>query len=398
MTLRTLVLTGMCLLATACGSSGATVVSGPAGSGSSAVSTVVASGSGSASAPVAGAGPAKLKVEVWLLRDGRLWPVLRAVPPTVAVVRAAVNSLLRGATAADTGAGVVSAVPAGTQLLGISLHDGIATVDLTSDLQGHGVAAERLALAQLVFTVTQYPTVRGMTLHLDGAPVAALADGLVVPNPLRRASLGFPRLVSPITVTSPRPGTSVHAPFTVTGVADVFEAGIRYRLLDASGHELGSGESSASCGSGCPGTFSFQIPELGVSHRERGTLVIAAANASGRPGGGRPVGLPLVLLPPFDVATPLPGATLTSPAQITFRDPIVTPVVLKIYDAKFHVLARRIVRAACGANCPPGFAYTSHIPFSVAGLQQGYVVLAPRDSHPAASGQVVEIPVTLNGG
>ncbi len=235
--------------------------------------------------------------------------------------------------------------------------------------------------------MTQFPSVRGVTLHLDGAPVTALADGLVVPDPIRRTSMGFPTLVPPITVTSPLPGTAVQAPFTVKGVADVFEAGLTYRLLDASGHELGSGASSASCGTGCSGTFSFQIPELQISHSQAGTLVISAANASGQPGGGPPYRLPLVLVPPFDVSSPLPGATLTSPARITFTHPIATPVVLKIYDAKFHVLTRRVVRASCGASCPPGYDYTTRVAFSVAGLQQGYVVLRPSTPIPPPRGR-----------
>jgi Sporulation and spore germination/Immunoglobulin-like domain of bacterial spore germination len=399
MTLRVAALISTCVLATACGSSGATVVGSGQNGGPTGVGAIVStsSGGGSASAPVTGHTPATMPVEVWLARRGKLWPVERGVPATVAVVRAGIAALLRGPSRAETASSVTSAVAPGTQILGISLHKGIATVDLTSDFQGHGVAGERLALAQLVFTVTQYPTVRGVTLHLDGAPVTAFADGLVLPDPIGRTSMGFARLVPPITVTTPRPGASVRAPFTVSGVADVFEAGLTYKLLDASGHELGSGSSSASCGTGCPGTFSFQIPELGVSSIQNGTLVISGANASGQPGGGQSVRLPLRLMPPYDVTSPKPGATLTSPAVIAVRDPTTTQVLLRIFDAHLHLLARRVVNAGC-AGCYGGVNFRSHLSFSVAGLQQGYVVVSPLHADPNASGQVIEIPVTLNGG
>jgi hypothetical protein len=292
---------------------------------------------------------------------------------------------------------VRSAVPAGTQLLGISLHGGVATVDLTSDFQGQDVASQRLALAQLVYTVTGNPNVHGVTLHLDGAPVTAFADGLVVPDPIGRTSMDFATLVSPITVVSPQPGTSVQAPFTVRGIADVFEAGLTYRLLDASGHELSSGASSASCGTGCPGTFSFQVPELGISHTQMGTLVISAANASGLPSGGQSVRLPLRLVPPFDVTSPLPGSTLTSPAVVAFRQPVTSRVLVRVYDSKFHALGSRVVHASCFGRCG-SVLYTAHIPFAAAGLQTGYIVLSPLPKRGDDSSEVVEIPVTLNGG
>jgi hypothetical protein len=291
-------------------------------------------------------------------------------------------------------------VPASTQLLGISLHRGVATVDVTSDFEAGGTgASERLRLAQLVYTVTQFPTVHGVTLRLDGTTVAALSDGLVLADPLTRSSMGFPDLAPPITVVSPAPGASVQAPFTVRGVADVFEAGLTFKLLDAAGHELSSGATSASCGTGCPGTFSFQIDELGVSSAQNGTLVISSANASGKPGGGQSVRLPLRLLPPYDVTSPKPGATLTSPALIAFRYPSTSRVLLRIYDAQLHLLGRRVVTAPCVGHCHPTDAeYSTHIHFSVAGLQQGYVIVSPVHVNPATGGQVVEIPVTLNGG
>ena len=296
----------------------------------------------------------------------------------------------RGTNRGRSGRRRGSAVPAGTQLLGISLHGGVATVDLTSEFEGDGAARQRLGLAQLVYGVTQFPTVHALRLHLDGQPVTAFADGLVLPDPITRTSMGFPRLVPAITVASPRPGASVRAPFTVSGIADVFEAGLTYRLLDASGHELSGGAAAASCGTGCAGTFSFTIPGLGVSSDQPGTLVIT--------GGGHVVRLPLHLVPPFDVTLPRPGATLTSPTVIAFRYPSAGQVVLRIFDAHFHLLGRRVVSAICIGPCPRDVEYRNHVHFSVAGLQRGYVEISPLHPKPHASGQVVEIPVALNGG
>ena len=103
-----------CLLAAGCGGSGAVVVGSgqkPQPPAIDSVATVV-SGSGSAPAPVISHTPAKMGVEVWLVRHGKLWPAMRGVRATRAVIGAAVKQLLAGPNAADTRARVASAVPA----------------------------------------------------------------------------------------------------------------------------------------------------------------------------------------------------------------------------------------------------------------------------------------------
>jgi hypothetical protein len=383
MNLRLLALACGCVLAAGCGGSGAVDV-GPA----SAPATVSSSSSTGVAPPTTL--PSGMRVDVWLERSGKLWPVVRSVTPTPAVVGAAVSELLAGPTRAEAAEGVRTAVPAGTQLLGISLHRGVATVDVTSEFEGGGAARERLSLAQLVYGVTQFPTVHALRLHLDGQPVTAFADGLVLPDPIDRTSMGFAGLVSPITVTNLRPGASVRAPFTVSGIADVFEAALSYRLLDAAGHELSAGVSEASCGTGCAGTFSFTIDELGVSSIQAGTLVIM--------GGGQVLRLPLHLVPAFDVTRPVAGAPLNSPAVISFRQPTASQVLVRVFASPHKLLGRRVVVVPpCFGRCER-VPYTVRIPFSVAGLQQGYVVISPLHPTPNATGQVVEIPVALNGG
>jgi Sporulation and spore germination/Immunoglobulin-like domain of bacterial spore germination len=388
MTLRILALAGACILAAGCGGSGAVDV-GPASGQGGETGAVTHVATSSTVVTVPGTAPSRMRLEVWLERSRKLWPVVRSVPLTPAIVGAAVSGLLAGPTPAEAAAGARSAVPAGTQLLGISLHGGVATVDLTSEFEVGGPARERMSLAQLVYSVTQFPTVHALRLHLDGQPVTAFADGLVLPDPITGTSMGFPRLVAPIAVTNIPPGTAVRAPFTVRGIADVFEAALSYRLLDAAGHEVAAGASAAACGTGCAGPFDFTIHDLGVSSDQRGTLVIR--------GGGQVLRLPLRLFAPFDVTRPVAGAPLNSPAVISFRHPIAAPVVVRVFDSHHRVLGRRVVTDACVARCQPAL-YTVRIPFSVAGLQQGYVEISPLHPRPNAPGQIVRIPVALNGG
>jgi hypothetical protein len=398
MTPRILVVT-LCALATACGGSGAVAVGPASDSGGASGLASIASSSGSASAPATASGGSStaMPIEVWLAREGVLWPVRRSVKPTLAVLGASVTSLLAGPTSSERADGVTSAVPAGTQLLGISLHGRVATVDLTSEFGNGSPADERLRLAQLVYTVTGYPNVRGMLLRLNGQPVSAFSDGLVLPDPITRSSMGFPDLVPPITVVRPAAGAAVRAPLTVSGIADVFEATLRFRLLDASGHELSSGESSSSCGTGCPGTFTFSVDELGISRDQTGTLIVSGGNASGLPGRGASVRVPLRMIAPYDVSTPADGATITSPAVVSFRHPASSRVLVRVFDSHFRVLGRKSVQASCFGRCS-SVRYTARVPFEAAELQTGYIVLSPDRPRGDDSSLVVEIPVTLNAG
>jgi spore germination protein GerM len=92
------------------------------------------SGAATTTAPEqTGTQKSNVSLEVWFSRDNGLVAVRRSHPPTQLVATAAMNALLDGPTAEERSAGLTSAVPPGTRLLGIAIHDGLATVDLTSE-------------------------------------------------------------------------------------------------------------------------------------------------------------------------------------------------------------------------------------------------------------------------
>ena len=70
-----------------------------------------------------------------------LVPVLRVVPGTVGVATAAMNQLLAGPTSAEAGdRTITSAIPGGTSLRGLTIKDGVATVDLSTEFDSGYVA------------------------------------------------------------------------------------------------------------------------------------------------------------------------------------------------------------------------------------------------------------------
>jgi hypothetical protein len=217
------------------------------------------------------AGP-RMTVQVWLERAaGKLWVSKRTVPRTPAVAATAVRLLLAGPNAAEQAAGVRSAIPSGTRLRGISLHNGTATVDVSSAFAAAAPRAQiRTRLAELVYTATQFATVQRVRIEVAGSAVTSIA-GTPVPQPAERRD--FLRRLPAILVNRPAIGVHVPATVTVAGTADVFEGALTVRVINERGRLLARRRITASCGTGCRGRYSVAIPYT-VIRRQPGTIVI----------------------------------------------------------------------------------------------------------------------------
>jgi hypothetical protein len=122
--------------------------------------------------------PSGRGLEVWFARNGRLVETLRTHTPTRAVATAALHALLAGPTGSERAAGMRSEIKPGTSLLGIVISKGVARVDLSSDYEaGASSRSLQLRLAQVVYTLTQFPTVSAVRLSVDGIPVSDHAVG-----------------------------------------------------------------------------------------------------------------------------------------------------------------------------------------------------------------------------
>jgi germination protein M len=246
----------------------------PAPTGSPSVEpSIPPSGEPSPSAP---AGTTIVRAYFWLAgpqgSEG-LVPVLRTVPKTQAVARAAIEQLLLGPTGreAAAGAGISTAIPQGTELLGVSIANGVATIDLSGEFASGGGSASAMArLAQVTYTLTQFPSVRSVMFRLDGSPVTVFgSEGIVLDGPVARAD--YHDLLPDIWVDRPAWGAALGNPGRVTGLANVFEAAFHIALLDGRGHTLYDQPAMATCGTGCWGTFDVTI-NYSVSDGQYGTL------------------------------------------------------------------------------------------------------------------------------
>jgi hypothetical protein len=220
-----------------------------------------------------------MSVAVYLLRDGKVTPVRRSVPWTSAIGSAAITALLEGPTSEERAGGLSTAIPDGVSVRGIGLANGIATVDLDGSFVA-GAPSMRRAVAQMVATLTRFPTVERVAFRIDGDPVSALGDVDVDP-PVGR--LAIEEETPQILVESPLPGDTVSSPIRLKGTANVFEATVSLEVRDETGATVLRDFTTATSGTGTRGTFDAQLTPPDAS----GDLTIVAFESSAE--DGRPL-------------------------------------------------------------------------------------------------------------
>ena len=284
-------------LAVGCGGDDGAVSAGPVPSNEPSPETTVEPAAETATSPSSEttetdgeAAAATRSYEVWFVQGNALVETQRDGAATEGVAAEAVRLLLAGPVDPSH----ETAIPGGTRLLGIDIDDGIATVDLTSEFEsGGGSHGMFLRLGQVVYTVTQFPTVDAVRFHLDGEPVDVFsAEGIVLDEPVTRED--YENLQPMIVVESPASGADVSSPITVTGRANVFEANVTLRILDSQRREIAKTFTTATCGSGCWGSFRGEIAYR-VSSNQQGWLVVQDDDADGDGKPSHQVTLPVTL-------------------------------------------------------------------------------------------------------
>jgi germination protein M len=198
-----------------------------------------------------------------------LVPVVRQVPKTQAVGAAAMAALIAGPNSTELGArpAMYTSVPSDTRFLGVTVTNGVALVNLSSEFQAGGDTASIVGrFAQVVYTLTQFPTVRSVSFEFDGVRPKTVFIGVYTRS-------NYTSMLPAIFVDRPSWGGILPNPARIAGLANVFEATFRVAILDASGAVLVDVPASALCGTGCWGTFDTTIPyALSASNAATGTL------------------------------------------------------------------------------------------------------------------------------
>jgi Immunoglobulin-like domain of bacterial spore germination/Sporulation and spore germination len=175
--------------------------------------------------------PETTKLRVYFLLNDKVQPVAREVPKTQAVAQAALDELAAGTTASEEELGMTS--DASFDISGVTIDNGIAT------LEGE-VPTSQTGRAQVVYTLTQFPTVQHV--EIDGAHYTRADFENETPGILVESPLAFETVSNPI-----------HA----TGTANTFEANFNYEVVDPAGKLVDKNFVTATSGTGTRGTFDF---------------------------------------------------------------------------------------------------------------------------------------------
>jgi hypothetical protein len=216
-------------------------------------------------------GTEETEVRVYFSRDEKVSTAGRAVA-SADVERAAVEMLLEGTDAFETDIGMTSAIPEGTELLDVTVDDGHATVDLSSEFaSGGGSLSMQLRVAQIVFTLTQFDAVESVTILLDGQEPTEGIGGEGVPAiDLDRTDVE--NVIPFVLVESPVPNELVASPLTVQGISNTFESTVLYTITDPEGLILEEGFTTATAGNGVWGDFSVEV-ELTTERSGLGAVI-----------------------------------------------------------------------------------------------------------------------------
>lgn len=200
-----------------------------------------------------------IAVRVYWLRDGKVWPARREVDtagPVQNVAALAVGELLAGPTEQEEAdLQFTTAITEADVQAQITIDGGVARVAPDAQLT-------ESALAQLVYTLTQFPNVTSVEVQ---------------ERTLTRAD--FEDLTPAILVESPLSFEEVPSPLRATGTANTFEANFQYELTDTDGLIVDENFVTATSGTGTRGTFDFTTAKFTVPFDGFGSLIVFESSA-----------------------------------------------------------------------------------------------------------------------
>lgn len=226
--------------------------------------------------------PAEVRLMAYFTRGESIGVAARYVseePTSIVLAREAMNALLAGPTAEEKEFGLGTTIPEGTECYGITIEDGVATVDMSPEFEsGGGSLSMLLRVAQVVCTLTQFDDIERVAFALDGEKATSIGgEGIIVDPPVSRED--FEGQLPAILVESPAPGEAVTSPLTVSGSSNVFEATHQLNITDPDGLIIAEKVVTATSGSGTRGTWSETVEYGPVKRDGLGAIIVFELSA-----------------------------------------------------------------------------------------------------------------------
>ena len=120
----------------------------------------------------------------------KLSKINRKVQVAGSPLQAVMDVLLEGATPDELNQGYLSLIPPGTKLRSIRVSDGIASMDFSEEFMFNTFGPEGMKnqLKQIIYTASEFPTVKAVQFLIDGKKVDYIAEGVKTKEPLTKNS------------------------------------------------------------------------------------------------------------------------------------------------------------------------------------------------------------------
>lgn len=155
--------------------------------------------------------------------------------------------------------GFYNMVPSDVEFLDVGVDGAALVVDVNEAFRNGagGLLSDMTMLNQIVYTATYMSTVENVRFLIDGEEVTDFGtDGLDLTGGVNRET--FRDSLNPIIVTEPLIYGGDGLPI-VAGIANVFEATVSLDIVNSSGEVTYQDFTTATCGTGCWGEFSFSL-------------------------------------------------------------------------------------------------------------------------------------------
>ena len=114
--------------------------------------------------------------------------VHRKIEVSVSPLTDCINSLLQGPTAEEKNIGIISLIPAKTRLISARIAENVAFLNFNDDFKynASGRDAQYAQIKQIVYTATEFETVKSVQFLIEGQKVDFLPEGVMIRDPLGR--------------------------------------------------------------------------------------------------------------------------------------------------------------------------------------------------------------------
>ncbi|ABR47175.1 conserved hypothetical protein [Alkaliphilus metalliredigens QYMF] len=164
----------------------------------------------------------ELRETVLYYRDdkGLLIPVMRRIPWQEGIAKAALEQLVDQPVLRDDLAtiGLLPVLPPGTEVIGISINEGLSKVDFNEQLLAYQSEIDENAIVKsIVYTLTEFDSIDQVQIMVNGEMLNKLTYGAKVSNPIERGNINLTDSMDPESVP-----VTLYYKGTVNGEDDFF--------------------------------------------------------------------------------------------------------------------------------------------------------------------------------